>query len=104
MGVGALSDHYDRNFVVASCLFLGIIGLISFLIGPSLLNIITAVLLFGIGTSFFAALEPKMLDSLSANERNAGFGVFRTAYVVGGSSGSLGVGGLADLFGWRIRF
>ena len=104
IGVGAVSDRFDRDSVVSGCLLSGTIGLALFLVGPASLVIGMAVLLFGIGNSFFAAQEPKILDSLAEGERNAGFGVFRTVYVVGGSTGSIGVGALADLVGWHRTF
>ncbi|WP_331234020.1 MFS transporter [Natronorarus salvus] len=104
IGVGAISDRFDRDSVVSGCLLSGTVGLVLFLAGPDYLVIGAAVLLFGIGNSFFAAQEPKILDSLSEGERNAGFGVFRTVYVVGGSTGSIGVGALADLVGWHRTF
>ena len=100
-GVGAISDRFNRDSVVAGCLFLGTAGLLLFVIGPGYLIIATAVLLFGTGNSFFAALEPKMLDNFAESERNAGFGVFRTVYVVGGS---IGVGVFADTLGWQYTF
>ncbi|THE63764.1 MFS transporter [Salinadaptatus halalkaliphilus] len=103
-GVGAISDRFDRDFVVSGCLLLGTVGLALFLVGPAFLVVGAAVLLFGIGNSFFAAQEPKILDSLSETDRNAGFGVFRTVYVVGGSTGSIGVGALADFVGWHQTF
>ena len=98
--VGTVSDRFDPDAVIAGCLLLGTAGLLTFLAGPGLGTILLAVLLFGTGTSFFAALEPKLLDQLPDAERNAGFGVFRTAYVVGGSTGSIGVGAFADALGW----
>lgn len=104
IGVGAVSDRLDRDIVVAGCLLVGTVGLLLFLVESSLPVVLLGVVLFGTGTSFFAALEPKVLDSLSEADRNAGFGVFRTVYVVGGSTGSIGVGVLADSLGWRSTF
>lgn len=104
IGVGAVSDRIGRDAVIAVCLVLGAAGLALFLVGPGLATILLAILLFGTGSSFFAALEPKVLDSLPAADRNAGFGVFRTLYVVGGSTGSIGVGALADGVGWATTF
>lgn len=104
IGVGTLSDRFDRDTVIAGCLLVGTAGLLVFLIDAALPIVLLGVVLFGTGTSFFAALEPKILDSLSEANRNAGFGVFRTVYVVGGSTGSIGVGFLADVVGWRDTF
>ena len=103
-GVGTISDRFDRDSVVAGCLLVGTVGLVLFTAGSGFLIVAAAVLLFGTGNSFFAALEPKMLDRLSERERNAGFGVFRTVYVVGGATGSIGVGAFADYLGWQQTF
>jgi len=98
--IGAVSDRYDRDIAIVASLLSGSLGLALFLVGPGLLPILVGVLLFGGGASFFAAVEPKMLASLTEAEKNAGFGVFRTTYMVGGSTGSIGVGAFADLLGW----
>lgn len=103
-GVGAVSDRWGRDSVVAGCLLLGTLGLVVLTADPELSTVVTGVVLFSTGTSFFAALEPKVLERLSDSERNAGFGVFRTVYVVGGSTGSIGVGAAADLVGWQFTF
>ncbi len=104
VGVGRLSDRYARDTMVAVCLIVGVLGLLFFLAAPGVGVIGIAVVLFATGNSFFAALEPKIFDNLTEDERNAGFGVFRTVYVVVGSTGSVGVGALADIFGWAITF
>lgn len=104
IGVGGVSDRYDRDSVVTGCLLLGTIGLGLFVLDSGPLAILLAIVLFGTGASFFAAMEPKILEGLSESDRNAGFGVFRTAYVVGGSTGSIGVGASADLLGWGPTF
>ena len=101
IGVGTASDRFDRNTVIAGCLLLGIASMLVYLADPGLPTIVLATVLFGTATSFFAAMEPKVLDGLAESERNAGFGVFRTAYVVGGSTGSIGVGAFADALGWH---
>lgn len=104
IGVGMLSDRVGRDFAVATCLVAGAGGLGLFVAGPGLVAVALAVVLFGIGSSFFASLEPRFMDLLSDSERGAGFGLVRTVYVVCGSTGSFGVGLLADLFGWGASF
>ena len=104
VGVGVVSDRVDRDAVISGCLGLGVVGMLLFVRDPGLLVVGVAVVLFGTATSFFAALEPKVLDGLSEADRNAGFGVFRTVYVVGGSTGSVGVGASADFLGWHATF
>lgn len=101
IAVGTASDRFDRDLVIAGCLVLGIASMVLYLVDPGLTTIVLATVLFGTGTSFFAAMEPRVLDGLSEAERSSGFGVFRTAYVVGGSTGSLGVGAFADALGWH---
>jgi sugar phosphate permease len=44
------------------------------------------------------------MDALGDAERGAGFGLIRTVYTVIGSAGSVGVGLVADLYGWGTSF
>lgn len=104
IGVGVLSDRVGRDFAVSTCLIAGAGGLALFVAGPGLVAVALGVLLFGIGSSFFASLEPRFMDVLGDDERGAGFGLVRTVYVVFGSTGSFGVGLLADLFGWGVSY
>lgn len=104
IGIGVLSDRVGRDFAVATCLVAGVGGLALFVVGPGLVAVAVAVLLFGVASSHFASLEPRFMDALSDAERGAGFGLVRTVYVVLGSTGSFGVGLLADLFGWAVSF
>lgn len=104
VGIGALADRFDRESVVSGCFLLGTIGVALFVVGPGFLVVGLGLLFVGTAYGFFTALEPKILDGLSAADRNAGFGVFRTVYVVGGSTGSVGVGALADAVGWYRTF
>jgi predicted MFS family arabinose efflux permease len=104
LGVGPIADRIDRETVVSGCLLLGTLGVGLFLLGPGFVTVGLGVLSVGIGYNFFTALEPKILDSLSAADRNAGFGVFRTVYVAGGATGSVGMGALADAVGWYVTF
>ncbi|MFC7157108.1 MFS transporter [Halomarina halobia] len=104
IGVGVLSDRIGRDFAIATCLFSGAGGLALFVAGPGLVAVAAAVLLFGVGSSFFASLEPRFMDVLSDAERGAGFGLVRTIYLAVGSTGSFGASLLADLFGWGVSF
>jgi MFS family permease len=47
---------------------------------------------------------PKVMDHLDEHERSAGFGLFRTAYMVLGAAGSVVTGFVADFFGWGAAF
>jgi len=44
------------------------------------------------------------MDHLGDEERSAGFGLIRTAYMVLGASGSVATGAAADLLGWGPAF
>lgn len=45
-----------------------------------------------------------MLRGLETDERRAGFGVFRTAYLAFGATGTVVVGIVADATGWGPAF
>ncbi|AGB32735.1 major facilitator superfamily protein [Natrinema pellirubrum DSM 15624] len=102
--VGELSDRYGRDLVIGASLFAGSVGLFGLVGGGSRATVGIAVLAAGLGSSFFAAIDPRFLDQFGDTERGAGFGLVRTCYTVVGSAGSVGVGLLADLFGWGVAF
>jgi MFS family permease len=47
---------------------------------------------------------PKFMDHLDDHERNSGFGLVRTVYMMLGAAGSVVTGLVADLFGWTVAF
>ncbi|QCS43349.1 MFS transporter [Natrinema versiforme] len=102
--LGDLSDRYGRDLAIGGSMFAGTIGLFGLVAAQSRVVVGVAVLLAGLGSSFFAALDPRFLDQFGDAERGAGFGLVRTCYTVVGSAGSVGVGLLADLFGWGPSF
>ena len=104
VGVGALSDRIGRDRTAAGCMVAGIVGFSLFVLGSGLPSMALAVLLVGTGLSWSAAVLPRFMDHLSDAERSAGFGLVRTVYMVIGSLGSVGVGLVADTFGWAVSF
>jgi MFS family permease len=102
--LGEFSDRYGRDLAIGTAMLAGAIGLIGVVVGSGLATVGIAVLLAGLGSSFFSALDPRFLDQFGDTERGAGFGLVRTVYTVVGSAGSVGVGLLADLFGWGATF
>jgi len=82
----------------------GSIGLGLIVWGSGVPAIAAGVALAGVGSSFFAAIDPRFMDALSTEERGTGFGLVRTVYTVLGAAGSVGVGLTADLFGWAVAF
>lgn len=102
--LGRASDSYGRDSAIAGSMLAGAIGLSLIVLGPNLIAIAVGVVLAAIGSSFFAAIDPRFLDALSVDERGMGFGLVRTVYTVLGAAGSVGVGLTADLFGWAVAF
>lgn len=102
--IGEFSDRYGRDLTIGVAMLIGAIGLFGTVVGRDVVIIGIAVLLAGIGSSFFAAIDPRFLDNLGDSERGVGFGLVRTCYTVVGSAGSVGVGLFTDLFGWDTSF
>ncbi|QAU11833.1 MFS transporter [Halorubrum sp. BOL3-1] len=119
VGLGRLSDRVGRDASIAASLLGGALGLSGLVALPDILRLPVAVglpalpefvalgvavVLAGLGSSFFSAIDPRFMDALGDAERGAGFGLIRTVYTVIGSAGSVGVGLVADLFGWGASF
>ncbi|AXR77869.1 MFS family permease [Natrarchaeobaculum sulfurireducens] len=102
--LGRASDAYGRDAVIGGSMLAGAIGLPLVVFGPGLAAVAGGVLLAGLGSSFFSAIDPRFMDVLSVEERGTGFGLVRTVYTVIGAAGSAGVGLTADLFGWPVAF
>ena len=103
-GMGWLSDRIGRDASMAVCMIAGVAGYTLYVLGPGLVSVAAATVLVGIAMSWGATMLPKFLDHMSADEEGMGFGLVRTTYMVFGASGSVGVGLLADLFGWAVAF
>lgn len=102
--LGRASDAYGRDVAIAGSMLAGAVGLPLVILDPGLLAMAVGVVLAGIGSSFFAAIDPRFMDALPVEERGTGFGLVRTVYTVLGAAGSVGVGLTADLFGWGVAF
>ncbi|MCL9814528.1 MFS transporter [Natranaeroarchaeum aerophilus] len=102
--VGSLADRYGRDRAIALCFGTAILG-IALLVGvPGPAGLVAGILLLGLGMGWGAAVFPRFMDNLSADEQGAGFGLVRTVYMIVASTGSVVVGLLADLFGWAVSF
>lgn len=102
--VGTVSDRVGRELTATGCMITGVIGYPLFVVADSLLGIGVAVVCVGIAMSWGAALLPKVMDELPAEQHGIGFGLFRTTYMILGSLGSVGVGLLAQHVGWALTF
>ncbi|MFC6722110.1 MFS transporter [Halobacteriaceae archaeon SHR40] len=103
-GIGWLSDRIGRDRAMGLCMASGIVGYTLYVAGPGLGAVAAATVLVGVAMSWGSAMLPKVLDNMSTQEEGLGFGLVRTTYMVVGASGSVGVGALADLFGWATAF
>ena len=102
--MGWLSDRLGRDPAMSLCMLAGVLGYGLFVVGPGLASVALATGLVGVAMSWGATMLPKFLDHMSAAEEGVGFGLVRTTYMMLGSSGSVGVGLLADLVGWAGAF
>lgn len=104
VAVGRLSDRFGRDPAIGTAMLAGALGMLGFVAVSGTGRLAVSVLLVGFGSSFFSAVDPRFMDALGEAERGAGFGLVRTVYTVIGSTGSVGVGVAADLFGWTAAF
>lgn len=101
---GWLSDRLSRDVAAGLTMVVGLFAYTLLVVGEGLLVVSIAVLLVGLSMSWGAPVQSRFIDRLSEEERNAGFGLVRTAYMVLGASGSVVVGALSDVFGWAVAF
>ncbi|PSQ71568.1 MAG: MFS transporter, partial [Bacteroidetes bacterium QH_2_64_26] len=102
--LGSLSDRVDRYPAAALVLGLGGAGYTVLVVGVGEWMVGTGVVAAGVAMCWGAALLPKFMDHLDAEERSAGFGLIRSAYMVLGATGSMVTGAAADLLGWGPAF
>jgi MFS family permease len=102
--MGWLSDEIGRDTAMSICMVAGVAGYALFVLGPGLASVAVATGFVGIAMSWGATMLPKFLDHMSVAEEGMGFGLVRTTYMVFGSSGSVGVGIVADVADWPTAF
>ena len=103
-GLGALSDRIGRDAAASLAIGLGIVGYGLLVWGTGLVVAGVSVALAGLSMGWGAALMPKFMDHLDDHERNSGFGLVRTVYMMLGATGSVVTGVVADLLGWDVAF
>lgn len=102
--LGSLSDRIGRYPAAALAIGSGVVGYSLLVVGPGLWLVGGATVCAGLAMSWGAALLPKFMDHLGDEERSAGFGLIRTAYMLLGASGSVVTGAAVDLVGWAPTF
>jgi MFS family permease len=66
--------------------------------------VVAGVVLAGVAMSWSAPLQDRFIVRLSDAERNTGFGLVRTVYMLLGALGSVVTGALVDLAGWGVAY
>lgn len=100
---GWLSDRYGHDLTIAG-LAAGVLGFGGLAAGGPIHATGPATVLAGASTSATPVLQSRMLGGLRTDERGGGFGVFRTAYLAFGATGTVVVGVVADAAGWGPAF
>ncbi len=102
--LGTLSDRMGRYPAAALAVGAGVVGYGLLVGGTGPWMVGGGVICIGVAMSWGAALLPKFMDHLDDEERSAGFGLIRSAYMVLGASGSVVTGAAVDLLGWGPAF
>jgi predicted MFS family arabinose efflux permease len=97
---GWLSDRYGRDRTIAVLAVAGLAGYGGLAVGGPIAFLGLATALAGMAMSSTPVIQSRMLDGLAPDERGAGFGVFRSVYLLLGASGTAVIGTVADGFGW----
>lgn len=104
IAVGRVSDTYGRDAAIAGAMAAGAVGLPLLVAAGGLAAVAAGLVLAGVASSFFSAIDPRFMDALGDEDRGTGFGLVRTVYTVLGAAGSAGVGLTADFLGWGVAF
>ena len=102
--VGWVSDRFGRDPALVATLGTGIVAYGLLAIGGSFPSIVAGVVLAGVAMSWSAPLQDRFIVALSEEERNVGFGLVRTVYMLLGALGSVVTGALADVAGWGVAY
>lgn len=102
--LGGLSDRYAREPVIVGTMLFGAVGYAALVVADGLPAVVAAVCCVGVAMSWGAPLQSRFMDVLGDAERGAGFGLVRSTYMILGATGSVAVGGIADLVGWSASF
>lgn len=101
---GWLSDEHGRDRTLVLLAGAGVLGYGGLAAGGPLLVAGLSTVLAGLSMSSTPVIQSRMLDGLGPDERGAGFGVFRTVYLLLGAAGTAVVGAVADVAGWGPAF
>jgi predicted MFS family arabinose efflux permease len=102
--IGSVSDTVSRDGALALTAVTSGSALLVLLTvqGPTSIVLGTAVL--GGGMSWPGVVQARLMDQLSDDGRGFGYGFLRTGYMFLAASGSVVVGTLVDVSGWRLGY
>ena len=100
---GSLSDALGRDATLAASLTLTGSGIGLLLVGSAPVALF-GVALLGAGVSWPGVVQARFMDALSEAERDVGFGLVRTAYMLLGATASVITGAAADHWGWLVAY
>lgn len=104
-GAGRLADDLGRRLVVVPSLVLAGLGLAVLARADSLVWLLAAAVLYGVG---FGAGQPALMamtaDRVPAEERGRAMGTFYTAWELGIAGGSVLLGVCADRWGFQVMW
>ncbi len=101
---GRLSDKVGHDIVIAGSMLVAMAGLLLLLYETPWFGVAGAVLLLGIGLSWFPVVLSRFLYVLPDTDRSKGFGLVRTVYMLFGALGSLVTGTVAQTQGWMMAY
>jgi len=102
--MGRLSDRTSRTAVVALSLALTGLGFTLALVSRSLVGMMLALGVLGLGLSWAGVFHAWFMDVLVGPAKGTDFGFVRTVYMFLGASGSVVTGTLADTAGWPAAY
>jgi MFS family permease len=102
---GWLGDRYPRKGLIAAGVGVWSLATVASGFAPSLLPLLAARAVVGVGEASYAALSPTIIDDVAPrSSKNRWLGVFYVAISVGSALGVLVGGMLERWFGWRNAF
>ncbi|MFB6135149.1 MAG: MFS transporter [Halobacteriaceae archaeon] len=101
---GWLSDRVGRDETLAATFLAAAVGYAALAAGETLPAAGLGVACVAAGMGWPPALQSRVVEGLDADDRDRGFGLVRTGYILLGAFGTAVVGGVSDLAGWSLAF
>lgn len=98
---GHLADRYSGRALAAATMAGGVLGFPVVLYAPIPALPVGAALI-GLSMGWTAPLQSRVLAAFAGDDRDVGFGVYRTVYLALGSLGSVVTGSIAAHAGWDV--